>query len=111
VQEKGFLFSLSCKLLHLASVSYSPANVLSFKWTLDMKRNYCLLQLVISVLLDDLSSGDLKIQAFSSTLEGTLPYTERHFKRLTQLLQDLHLLQYTAACMQPQLQGGSNVLK
>ncbi|PNF27952.1 Transducin beta-like protein 3, partial [Cryptotermes secundus] len=68
-------------------------------------------QLVISILLDDLSSGDLKIQAFSNMLEGTLPYTERHFKRLTQLLQDLHLLQFTAACMQPQLQGGGSVLK
>jgi len=70
-----------------------------------------LLQLVVSVLLDDLSSGALKIQGFSKTLEGTLPYTERHFKRLTKLLQDLHLLQYTAACMQPQFQGGGGVLK
>jgi U3 small nucleolar RNA-associated protein 13 len=70
-----------------------------------------LLQVVISILLDDLSSGDLKVQAFSSTLEGTLPYTERHFKRLTQLLQDLHLLQYTAFCMQPQLKGGGSMLK
>lgn len=68
-------------------------------------------QLVISVLLDDLSSGTLKIQGFSRTLEGTLPYTERHFKRLTKLLQDLHLLQYTAACMQPQFQGGGGLLK
>jgi len=75
------------------------------------KRNYLLLQLVISVLLDDLSSGTLKIQGFSRTLEGTLPYTERHFKRLTKLLQDLHLLQYTAACMQPQFQGGGGLLK
>ncbi|GFG39073.1 hypothetical protein Cfor_11996 [Coptotermes formosanus] len=68
-------------------------------------------QLVISILLDDLSNGALKIQGFSRTLEGTLPYTERHFKRLTHLLQDLHLLQYTAACMQPQFQGADGVLK
>lgn len=69
------------------------------------------MQLVISILLDDLSNGALKIQGFSRTLEGTLPYTERHFKRLTHLLQDLHLLQYTAACMQPQFQGADGVLK
>ncbi|KAJ4446143.1 hypothetical protein ANN_12835 [Periplaneta americana] len=67
-------------------------------------------QLVLSILLDDLSSGALKVQGFSSTLEGTIPYTERHFKRLTQLLQDLHLLQYTAACMQPQLKGEGSLL-
>lgn len=60
-------------------------------------------QFIISILLEDLSSGDLKPAAFNSLMEGTLPYTQRHFKRLTQLLQDLHLLQYTAACMQPQL--------
>lgn len=82
----------------------------SLKWAYVFKKNL-LLQLVISVLLDDLSSGALKIQGFSRTLEGTLPYTERHFKRLTKLLQDLHLLQYTAACMQPQFQGGGGLLK
>ncbi|PSN41585.1 Transducin beta-like protein 3 [Blattella germanica] len=60
-------------------------------------------QLVISVLMDDLSRGTLKPQGYSGILEGALPYTERHFKRLTQLMQDLHLLQYTAACMQPEL--------
>ncbi|XP_066997395.2 transducin beta-like protein 3 [Anabrus simplex] len=58
-------------------------------------------QLVLSVLIDDLSCGVLKPSTFSSELEGTIPYTERHFKRLTQLLQDVHYLQYTLACMQP----------
>jgi hypothetical protein len=28
-------------------------------------------------------------------LESIIPYTDRHFKRLTQLYQDLHLLTYT----------------
>lgn len=58
-----------------------------------------MLQVVISVLLDNMSDGSLQIQP--STLESLLPYTDRHFKRMTQLLQDLHFLQYTVAIMQP----------
>nr|CAD7460854.1 unnamed protein product [Timema tahoe] len=57
-------------------------------------------QLVISILLDDIAIGELKTPGLSSFLEGVIPYTERHFNRLTQLLQDLHFLQYTEACMQ-----------
>lgn len=56
-------------------------------------------QMIISVLLDCVSDGTLTIPQL--TLETLLPYTERHFKRMTQLLQDLHFLQYTAAVMQP----------
>nr|CAD7410391.1 unnamed protein product [Timema poppensis] len=57
-------------------------------------------QLVISILLDDIAIGELKTPGLSSFLEGVIPYTERHFNRLTQLLQDLYFLQYTEACMQ-----------
>lgn len=77
----------------------------------DFERDTVFLQVVISILLDDLSSGDLKVQAFSSTLEETLPYTDRHFKRLTQLLQDLHLLQYAFYQMHNERQGGGSTLK
>ncbi|XP_071440764.1 transducin beta-like protein 3 [Hetaerina americana] len=58
-------------------------------------------QLVISILLDELSLDDseLKANTLSSTIEEMIPYTERHFQRLTQLLQDFHLLQYTASQM------------
>ncbi|GLH04239.1 Protein Notchless [Gryllus bimaculatus] len=56
-------------------------------------------QLVLSSLLDDLSTGRLKPTDFSAVLEGVIPYTERHFKRLTKLSQDLYFLQYTLSCM------------
>lgn len=31
----------------------------------------------------------------TSTLESVIPYTERHYIRITKLLQNLHLLTYT----------------
>lgn len=55
--------------------------------------------MVLSSLMDDISGGSLRLE--KSTLENMLPYTERHFKRMTQLMQDLHILQYTAAIMKP----------
>ncbi|KAF2900930.1 hypothetical protein ILUMI_05253 [Ignelater luminosus] len=58
-------------------------------------------QLVLSILINELQGGDFRPVGLSSVLEGTLPYTERHFKRLTQLLQDLHFVKYTINCMQP----------
>ncbi|KAJ8957447.1 hypothetical protein NQ318_004927 [Aromia moschata] len=45
--------------------------------------------------------GDFRPVGLSSTVEGALPYTERHFKRLTQLMQDLQFVNYTVNCMQP----------
>lgn len=55
--------------------------------------------MVISVLLDDVSEGSLHLE--KATLETILPYTEKHFKRMTQLMQDLHILQYTSNIMKP----------
>ncbi|XP_012256209.2 transducin beta-like protein 3 [Athalia rosae] len=64
-------------------------------------RNAQSAQLVINVLLDEISSGELEVTGLASSLEAMIPYTERHFKRLTQLMQDLHFLSYTVTCMQP----------
>lgn len=64
-------------------------------------RNAQSAQLVINVLLDEISSGELRVPGLASSLESMIPYTERHFKRLTQLMQDLHFLSYTVTCMQP----------
>lgn len=58
-------------------------------------------QLIINILLNELQSGNFKPIALPGLIETTLPYTERHFKRLTQLLQDLHFINYTINCMQP----------
>ncbi|XP_023946748.1 transducin beta-like protein 3 [Bicyclus anynana] len=58
-------------------------------------------QLVFYVLAPEIISGNLKVSSLASLVEGTLPYTERHFERLTNLLQDLNFISYTVNCMQP----------
>lgn len=58
-------------------------------------------QIVLNILLNELQTGEFRPVGLSSTIESTLPYTERHFKRLTQLLQDLQFINYTVNCMQP----------
>lgn len=58
-------------------------------------------QLVLNILVNDLQSGRFKPSGLGGVIEGTLPYTERHFKRLTQLFQDLQFVKYTINCMQP----------
>lgn len=64
-------------------------------------RNCQSAQLVLNILIGELQSGEFRPLGLSSTIEGNLPYTERHFKRLTQLLQDLYFINYTINCMQP----------
>ncbi|KAG8222504.1 hypothetical protein J437_LFUL009607 [Ladona fulva] len=59
-------------------------------------------QLVISILLDELitiKDDDIAPIVSPSVVEGIIPYTERHFHRLSQLLLDLHLLKLTATQM------------
>ncbi|XP_008196815.2 transducin beta-like protein 3 [Tribolium castaneum] len=68
-------------------------------------RNCQSAQLVLNILLGELQSGDFKPVGLGGTVEGALPYTERHFKRLTQLLQDLHFVTYTINCMQPHIKN------
>lgn len=58
-------------------------------------------QLVLNILVNDLQSGRFKPSGLGGVIEGSLPYTERHFKRLTQLFQDLQFVKYTINCMQP----------
>lgn len=58
-------------------------------------------QLVFNILAPEIISGNLKMPALVSFVEGALPYTERHFERLTNLLQDLNFITYTVNCMQP----------
>lgn len=58
-------------------------------------------QLVLNILINDMQLGDFRPAGLGNVIESTLPYTERHFKRLTTLLQDLYLVDYTINCMQP----------
>lgn len=58
-------------------------------------------QLVINILLGELQTGQFKPMGLSSTIEGSLQYTERHLKRITQMMKDMYFLNYTINCMQP----------
>lgn len=58
-------------------------------------------QLVFNILAPEIISGNLKVPALANFIEGALPYTERHFERLTNLMQDLHFITFTVNCMQP----------
>lgn len=58
-------------------------------------------QLILNILMKEMQAGTFKPAGLSSTLEATLPYTDRHFRRMTQLLQDLYIINYTVNCMQP----------
>lgn len=58
-------------------------------------------QIVFSILAPEIIAGNLKVPALASFIEGSLPYTERHFERLTNLLQDLNFITYSVNCMQP----------
>uniref|UniRef100_A0A6V7KUC3 U3 small nucleolar RNA-associated protein 13 C-terminal domain-containing protein n=1 Tax=Bracon brevicornis TaxID=1563983 RepID=A0A6V7KUC3_9HYME len=57
--------------------------------------------MVINALLNDPESSNLQTAGLSSSLEGLIPYTERHFKRVTNLLQDLHFLDYAVNYAKP----------
>ncbi|XP_011503744.1 PREDICTED: transducin beta-like protein 3 [Ceratosolen solmsi marchali] len=58
-------------------------------------RNFQLAQLVINVILNEIGLENLQRNDLKGKLESIIPYTNRHFKRLTQLYQDLHFLLYT----------------
>ncbi|XP_050463329.1 transducin beta-like protein 3 [Cataglyphis hispanica] len=66
-------------------------------------RNSHAAQIVINALMAEIGTQELQIPGLSSTLETMIPYTDRHFKRLTKLLQDLHLLTYTVNRMKPDI--------
>lgn len=55
--------------------------------------------MVLSLLLNDISNGSIIVD--KEIMESVLVYTERHFKRMTQLQQDLKILLFTNDIMQP----------
>lgn len=58
-------------------------------------------QLVFNVMLQEILSGKYQVQGLGKIIEDALPYSERHFKRLTEYLKDLTFAEYTIQCMQP----------
>lgn len=58
-------------------------------------------QLVLNILLNEIVANEFRPQGLSKIVEETLPYTERHFKRMTEYLKDLQFIEFTLRCMQP----------
>lgn len=71
-------------------------------------RNCRAAQLVIALIVRDVLNGSFRPSTgLERLIEETLPYTERHFKRMTEYLKDLKFLEYTLRCMQPH--GGAPI--
>ncbi|XP_040164521.1 transducin beta-like protein 3 [Anopheles arabiensis] len=58
-------------------------------------------QLALNVLLQETLAGRFQVSELNKHLEASLPYTERHFKRLTEYVKDLKFVEYSLRCMQP----------
>ncbi|KAL0270191.1 UNVERIFIED_CONTAM: hypothetical protein PYX00_007677 [Menopon gallinae] len=69
-------------------------------WNTNSK-NCQVAQMVTSILLDEIVSGSLKLDNMSQYIEQLLPYSERHYKRLTGLMEELHFLSYSLSLMKP----------
>ncbi|XP_025995592.1 transducin beta-like protein 3 [Solenopsis invicta] len=67
-------------------------------WNMNSRNSHAA-QVVINTLITEIGMQEIQVSDLSSTLEVMIPYTDRHFKRLTKFLQDLHLLTYTFNCM------------
>ncbi|KAM3964375.1 transducin beta-like protein 3 [Aphomia sociella] len=70
------------------------------EWNTNNK--YChAAQLVYNILSPEIITGALRVPNLANFIEGSMPYSERHYERLTNLVQDLNLITYTVNCMQP----------
>lgn len=65
-------------------------------------RNCRSAQLVIGICVTEILAGKFRPSSeLEKLVENMLPYTERHFKRMTEYLKDLKFIEYTLKCMQP----------
>lgn len=64
-------------------------------------RNCRVAQLVMSILVKEVISGKFIPCYLNKLVEESLPYTDRHFKRMTDYLIDLKFVEHTLTCMQP----------
>lgn len=60
-------------------------------------------QLVINIIVKQILAGTFRPTGLERLIEETLPYTDRHFKRMTEFLKDLKFIEYTLKCMQPHI--------
>jgi U3 small nucleolar RNA-associated protein 13 len=58
-------------------------------------------QLVFNIMLQEILSGKYQVQGLGKIIEEALPYSDRHFKRMTEYLKDLKFVEYTMHSMQP----------
>lgn len=68
-------------------------------WNVNSK-NCQVAQVVINALMMEMENLEFQTK-LTSTLESMIPYTERHYIRITKLLQNLHLFTYTLNRMKP----------
>lgn len=55
--------------------------------------------MVVSFLMPEIVSNEIRLS--NETLEGLIAYTNRHFNRLTTLLEEVQLIPYTVKLMEP----------
>lgn len=65
-------------------------------------------QLVINTILNEVGLDSISSINLKEKLESMIPYTDRHFKRVTKLYQDLHLLTYTISSMKSHIAALDN---
>lgn len=58
-------------------------------------------QLVLNVLMKEILADKFRPIGLGKIVEETLPYTDRHFRRMTEYMKDLKFVEYTLKCMQP----------
>lgn len=58
-------------------------------------------QMVFDILMQEIVSGKFHVQGLGKVIEESQPYSERHFKRMTEYLKDLKFVEYTMKIMQP----------
>lgn len=58
-------------------------------------------QLVLEILMEQILTKDCQPNGLRKNVEELIPYTERHFKRLTELSKDLQFIEFTLKTMQP----------
>lgn len=58
-------------------------------------------QLVLNILLKEILADQFKPGNMNKLVEQALPYTERHFKRMSEYLTNIKFIEFTMKCMMP----------
>lgn len=95
-QEEGLEFTIN----KLSSDDKETLLNHTTTWNTNSK-NCRVAQLVLNILIKEVLSGKFTTTKLNKLVEEALPYTERHFKRMTEYLIDLKFVEHTLTCMQP----------